>query len=182
MRLATDRSLHFIPELEGFRRMSQIERIKEQCIDGNGFYRYCLKTEWPIFVSKSWSLKRAAYASRVFSLAFHCAMRREGVVLSIFVRRSSPKMAKMLVRILAAMSFRLLRHFARIWNWLDFIKIAWSILQKKPSMYLWQQLFRKQGKPCVLTDILDEVLRMFLQIFLQRLAILSQIWVKVRRN
>jgi len=113
-RLVTDLSLHLIPELYGLRRMSQIDITYAQCIVGKVLSRYFLKVAYLILVSMSSSPKRVSYAVRVFSLDFHSARRREGVLLSTFSSRSSPNTEKIAFRIVAAILFLLLRHFVLI--------------------------------------------------------------------
>jgi hypothetical protein len=93
-RLVTDLSLHFIPELCGFKRMSHIAMTYAQCIVCKLFPRYLLKATYPIFVRISSFPKRSSYAARVFSLVFHSARRREEVLLSTFSNWFSPKVEK----------------------------------------------------------------------------------------
>ena len=111
-RLTTDLSLHLIPELRGFNTISQIARIYAQCMVGNSFSLYDLKTLCPILESRSWFAKRSLYAFFVLSLVFHSASFAGDVVLSTRSNRSSPNAENIELRILAAISFLLLLHLA----------------------------------------------------------------------
>lgn len=113
-RRATDLSLHLIPELFGFNNISHIERIYAQCIVGNSFSLYCLKTLKPILARSSWFAKISPYAARVFSLVFHSANLIEEVELSTRSNFSSPNAANIALRMFAAMSFLLLLHLVLI--------------------------------------------------------------------
>ena len=68
--LVTDLSLHLIPELLGFRKISQIDRTKVQCMVGSSLPLYCLKTAYPIFVKRLWFEKSSRYVSCIFYLVF----------------------------------------------------------------------------------------------------------------
>src|SRR5204863_7886373 len=97
-RHATELSLHFIPELFGFNNISHIERIYAQCIVGNSFFLYCLKTLKPILVRSSWLVKISLYATQVFALVFHSANLIEEVELSIRSNFSFPNAANIALR------------------------------------------------------------------------------------
>src|SRR2546423_13844247 len=102
MRRAIDLSLHFIPELFGFNNISHIERIYAQCIVGNSFSLYCLKTLKPILVRSSWLVKISLYAIQVFALIFHSANLIEEIKLSTYSNFSSPNAANIALRMFAA--------------------------------------------------------------------------------
>ena len=109
-----DLSLHFIPELFGFNNILHIERIYAQCIVGNSFSLYCLKTLKPILVRSSWLVKISLYATQVFELVFHSANLIEEVELSTRSNFSSPNVANIVLQMFAAMSFLLLLHLVFI--------------------------------------------------------------------
>ena len=106
-RLVTDLSLHFIPELCGFKRISHIAIIYAQCIVCKLFSRHLLKATYSIFVSSSSFPKRFLYAAQVFSLVFYSVRQREGILLSTFSNQSFSKIAKIAFQIVAAILFLL---------------------------------------------------------------------------